>query len=714
MPPRRKAAAKAAPPPPPPPMDGCTIALSGTLPGGTQAVIERDFITPLGASLAKSVTAQTTCLVASEADYNKSSTKVKAAQSNNVSIVSFQWLQDCLTQMRRLDESTYAHGPAAQPQADGSRKRSATMTSTADAGDAQPGQPKKKVKATRNASQQPSVDNTADGDKPDVKDNQSKQPEEKAKAVKEEPREKEAKVAEGQIAKTLDAKIPLDEGSDRAYPGYEVYIDDDGVIYDASLNQTNSSNNNNKFYRLQLLRSVYGKYHVWTRWGRVGEYGQSKGLGNGTLDDALREFDSKFKSKSGLSWAKRSEPPKANKYAFIERSYEPDSDDEDHDTDMKDVKAEPEEEEPESKLPKEIQDLMQLIFNQQYFAATMADLNYDAAKLPLGKLSKSTISKGFQALKDLAALLDDPSLASSQYNTGFAQATEQLSNLFFTLIPHNFGRLKPPVIQNTTMLKKEIELLESLGDMKDAALLMKAKSEKKELVNMLDRQFQGLGLNEMTPLSGSSEECTQLKDYLNNTRGSTHNAKYQVSQIFRIERQGEIERFETAHKSPRNRRLLWHGSRCTNFGGILSQGLRIAPPEAPVSGYMFGKGIYLADMSSKSANYCCAHSSNGHALLLLCEAELGDPMQELTQSSYNAGEDAKAKGMLSTWGRGRTGPSLWKDAECIHPSLKGVQIPDTTTMPGDTNVQNAHLLYNEYICYDVSQVRLRYLIRVRM
>jgi poly [ADP-ribose] polymerase len=40
-----------------------------------------------------------------------------------------------------------------------------------------------------------------------------------------------------------------------------------------------------------------------------------------------------------------------------------------------------------------------------------------------------------------------------------------------------------------------------------------------------------------------------------------------------------------------------------NFAGILSRGLRIALPEAPVSGYMFGKGIYLAEMSSKSANY---------------------------------------------------------------------------------------------------------------
>ena len=50
--------------------------------------------------------------------------------------------------------------------------------------------------------------------------------------------------------------------------------------------------------------------------------------------------------------------------------------------------------------------------------------------------------------------------------------------------------------------------------------------------------------------------------------------------------------------------LLWHGSRLTNYVGILSQGLRIAPPEAPVTGYMFGKGIYFADMVSKSANYC--------------------------------------------------------------------------------------------------------------
>ncbi len=73
-----------------------------------------------------------------------------------------------------------------------------------------------------------------------------------------------------------------------------------------------------------------------------------------------------------------------------------------------------------------------------------------------------------------------------------------------------------------------------------------------------------------------------------------------------------------------NKQLLWHGSRLTNYVGILSQGLRIAPPEAPVTGYMFGKGVYFADMVSKSANYCFTNATNNTGLMLLCEVALGN------------------------------------------------------------------------------------------
>ena len=89
---------------------------------------------------------------------------------------------------------------------------------------------------------------------------------------------------------------------------------------------------------------------------------------------------------------------------------------------------------------------------------------------------------------------------------------------------------------------------------------------------------------------------------------------------------------------------------------------------------MFGKGIYLADMSSKSANYCWANGTGGVGLLLLCEAELGDPMLELTDADYDAGNRAKAENKIATWGKGMTAPPKWKDASCIHESLKGVSM----------------------------------------
>ena len=91
--------------------------------------------------------------------------------------------------------------------------------------------------------------------------------------------------------------------------------------------------------------------------------------------------------------------------------------------------------------------------------------------------------------------------------------------------------------------------------------------------------------------------------------------------MFKIRREGDEARYNP-HKYD-NKMLLWHGSRFSNFVGILSQGLRIAPPEAPKSGYAFGKGIYMADLAGKSAAYCCAHLSKNVGLFLLCEAALG-------------------------------------------------------------------------------------------
>jgi hypothetical protein len=87
----RKAAQKAAKAAP---LDGCSIATSGKFPGTTQGALgER--ITSLGATVASKVTADTTFLIATEKDYESKSTKVKAAATHNVPVITLDWLDEC-------------------------------------------------------------------------------------------------------------------------------------------------------------------------------------------------------------------------------------------------------------------------------------------------------------------------------------------------------------------------------------------------------------------------------------------------------------------------------------------------------------------------------------------------------------------------------------------------------------------------------------------
>jgi poly [ADP-ribose] polymerase len=221
-------------------------------------------------------------------------------------------------------------------------------------------------------------------------------------------------------------------------------------------------------------------------------------------------------------------------------------------------------------------------------------------------------------------------------------------------------------------------MLDTLSDMEVADSIMKtttSKARDADSVNLLDKRFADLGMVEMAPLDPESMEYRELAKYLIESSGQTHIVRYRLEDIFRIERQGENERFvmsRFAKLKDKDRRLLWHGSRTTNFGGILSQGLRIAPPEAPVNGYAFGKGVYLADVSSKSANYCYPGMSGNVGCLLLCEVELSRPMYEIPTGNSNAQHEAEKHNCISTKGVGRTVPQAWKDAACVHENLRGV------------------------------------------
>lgn len=80
--------------------------------------------------------------------------------------------------------------------------------------------------------------------------------------------------------------------------------------------------------------------------------------------------------------------------------------------------------------------------------------------------------------------------------------------------------------------------------------------------------------------------------------------------------------------------FLYSGSRLMNYVNILSNGLKVAPPEAPITGHMFGRGIYFADIVSKSANYCFTNRLSNIGLMLLCEVALGQTLDLYFANSF--------------------------------------------------------------------------------
>ena len=180
----------------------------------------------------------------------------------------------------------------------------------------------------------------------------------------------------------------------------------------------------------------------------------------------------------------------------------------------------------------------------------------------------------------------------------------------------------------------------------------------------------------INPIDPKSDQYALVQRYITNTHASTHSSyKLILEDLFSLDRESDTKRFT---KDIGNNWLLWHGSRLTNYVGILSQGLRIAPPEAPVTGYMFGKGVYFADMVSKSANYCFTNPTNNTGLMILCEVALGD-MNEKYYADYYA--DLLPVGKSSTKGVGRTAPGS-------HQKLGDLTVP--TGLPGSSFTGNVN------------------------
>ena len=344
-------------------------------------------------------------------------------------------------------------------------------------------------------------------------------------------------------------------------------------------------------------------------------------------------------------------------------------------------------------LAPQVQEVIKLICDLQNMSSLVIKMEYDVNKLPLGKLKKSFVKRGLAKLKEIETELKGSARRS---------VLSELSSDFYTLVPHAFGMKRPPIIGDEDMLEQKIQLMDALSDIQTTSKSLKS-VEVDTAVHPVTARFNMLR-TKMAVVDPSTETFQLIAAYLDHTHAPTHKMfKLSLMDVMEVERAGSVARF-APHASDPNRMLLWHGTRLSNMVGILRQGLRIAPPEAPVTGYMFGKGLYFADMVSKSAQYCWATKTADVGLLVLSEVALGTPYVRREAEML----DHPPSGCHSTFGEGKTRTN----PKHTFVTSEGVSVP--LGKPVSANLDgDSDLLYNEYVVYDEARVRIRYLCKVR-
>jgi len=494
-----------------------------------------------------------------------------------------------------------------------------------------------------------------------------------------------------QTAKPSKGKFKVDEHF--PYKTYNVHED-----YACMLNQTNINQNNNKFYVIQLLRETpksSSAFAVFTRWGRVGEAGQQAVAVITSIDKAVNDFKKKFKDKTKNDWDDRhSFVPHSGKYTLLD--IDETSDDEDMEEKFQSNKfGNDEVYKGEMYAPCSLDDitkaLISLIFDDNMFNQSMQAMELDVKKMPLGKLSKSQIAKGFSALVDIEEAI----------KAGMPRKKiEELTSSFFTLIPHSFGRRVPPLLDTLELVQIKKDVLLVLSDIELAQCLQKdnkasMKQSKKQLEpHPLDNKYSRLGCK-LTPLSEKSEEYKIIQKYVAKT------GKSKIQHVWHVDRDGEDARFKK-HDGIKERKLLWHGTNVAVVAAILSSGLRIMPH----SGGRVGCGIYFASEQNKSAGYV-RYAPNGTGIMFLNEVALG---KEHTITMDDSSLIAPPKGYDCVVARGSREPDPKQDT-ILKLNGKPVTVPQGE--PIASKFQNSSFYESEYLVYKESQARIRYLLTIK-
>ena len=510
--------------------------------------------------------------------------------------------------------------------------------------------------------------------------------------------------AKVEAASSSEIQPPVDTDIDRYGSAphsstLSVMKNEDDKWYDVVLNQCNitGGNNNNKYYRIQMLKKEStDQIYVWFKWGRVGETPRQNGMKlEGPFSQeapALKVFAKKYKDKTKNNWGDEEFVVHKGKYTRIEIDYGVDANGMKPANNSNNVKEEYEY--MDSKLDPKTKELIEVLFSKDMRDNALTSFNLDLKRLPLGVPSQQQVQNGVSVLNKIENKLIGGRVSDS-YNS--------LSSQFYTAIPHSFGRMRPPTINTQSSLQERYDMCNILLDMfstnETIRQLEEDKPKKKLIPCPVDSQYDTLKAD-LSLIDNKSDEFKMIQNYFNKTKSNGSRAN--LIDAWCVDRQGESDRYKKFEEMD-NRRLLWHGTNIAVVAPIITSGLRIMPH----SGGRVGAGIYLASMQEKSQQYTSGYGSK-FACMFLCEGALGKTHSVTSDGSHASSLKKAPKGYDSVHAVGQVTPKSWTETKIEE---KDVTVPKDKAH--DSGVQSS-FYHDEFLVYDEAQVRLRYVLTVKL
>lgn len=384
------------------------------------------------------------------------------------------------------------------------------------------------------------------------------------------------------------------------------------VIQTATLNKTDLSGGNNKYYSCEAhVSKDKKKYRLYSRYGRVGHSGtEEERIPPQDLNSLIEAFETlvgeKTSSRKGyveVKMASTKMGSSVNNARIISDDIKKDKISEDKGDDKK-----------TEKVPDVVGKLVERLFAEagQAVRSQLSGSLQTTAENPLGTLTLTQINTGKSFLQDIQDYLSKkPKLIDST-----DPDLVKLSSSFYSAIPQVM-ELRPKksdgekaldewirkmALNNAEKLDKQTELLDLLSDVQGMVGGF--------ATDDVSAKYKEIGCT-YSLVEQDDPSYEKVKTYFESSHSKHHGWKSQFVRLWRVALKGQKEKSLSLMKEVGNIQPLFHGSGPQNILGICKHGLLMRPPGVYITGSMFGNGLYFADQSSKSQQYAFGRYGGG-------------------------------------------------------------------------------------------------------